>query len=204
MNVGTRLTKTGALVQLNTLAKVVKDFEERFDYKAGIERSKGHHDPVVDVCREAKTLEECIKKAVDGRRRDGKVFSEGSCVRNSSKKKFTIKLIKEKAKFSLAAKRGFEAVYEIVSKNAVWGIGDLSVYNVTARIAAYFNVHPKAFLYLHAGPRKGWRALTGSKKNLKVVPRSDVPKALLKLPMHRIEDLLCEYSEFLHPGLLKR
>jgi hypothetical protein len=200
MNTGTQLTKSGELGHLKTLEQVVADFRVRFNYKRGVERSEGHHDPVVDVCIEAPNLTQAIELAVDGRRRDGKMFSEGSCIRASSKKKMTQALLRAKDK--LRACRDFEAVYEIVRTSAKWGIGKLTIYNVTARVAAHMGIHPEAFLYVHSGPLRGWKALTGTKANPHRVPVEQLPKALRRLPVHRVEDLLCEYNELLHPGMI--
>jgi hypothetical protein len=200
MNVGTQLTKSGALIHLKTLEDVVADYKVRFNYKAGIERSAGHHDPVVDFCREAEDPATCIKRAVDGRRKDGKLFSEGSCIRTKSKEKMTRTLLKKIS--ALDKCRDFEQVYAIVEEAAPWGIGNLTVYNTTARIAAYYSIHPEEFLYVHAGPLKGWKALTGLRNNPHRVSVLSLPKPLRKLPMHRVEDLLCEYNELLHPGMI--
>jgi hypothetical protein len=201
MNVGTQLTKSGALAHLTTLEAVVADFNTRFNYKASVERSAGHHDPVVDFCREARDFSTCIRRAVDGKRKDGKMFSEGSCIRASSKVVMTDNLLKVRARLQKC--KSFEAIYDLVKASAPWGIGNLTIYNVSARLAIYMGIHPEAFLYVHAGPLRGWKALTGTRKNLFRVPVEDIPKALRKLPLHRVEDLLCEYNELLHPGMIK-
>src|SRR6516162_8138752 len=83
VNVGTRLTKTGALAHLKTLDDVVEDYIQRFQTKfedEDLNHSRGHDDPLVDFWREAPTLETAIRRACDGRRRDGKLFQKGSCV----------------------------------------------------------------------------------------------------------------------------
>ena len=200
MNVGTQLTKAGALAKLKTLEDVVQDYRDRFDYHAGHERSEGHHDPVIDFCREADTIALVIRRAVDGRRRDGKMFSEGSCIETAAKVKFTTRLLKRASWLHNCTY--FDAVYDIVREEKVKGIGNLTIYNVAARIAAWKGLHPEHHLYIHAGPLKGWKALTGMKGNDYRVAVELLPKALHKLPMHKVEDLLCEYREFLHPGLL--
>jgi hypothetical protein len=206
MNTGTRLTKQGQLAHLKTLSDVVAEYEKLFQfdgsYQHKSERSVGHHDPVIDVCKEATGLEDCVVKAVDGKTKLGKTFSEGSCVRTSSKLAFADKLIDKPYLYLLEKATNFEQVYDLVRNAKPWGIGNLTVYNVAARIAAYKGIHPEKFLYLHAGPLQGWKRLTGCKGNPYRVPVEEVPKALRALPIHRIEDSLCEMRDFLHPGLL--
>lgn len=208
MNLGTHMTKTGQLSHCKTLGDLVKEynkhFKEKFDgsYHAGSERSVGHHDPVIDICKEAKTLPDAIKKAVDGRRRDGKLFSEGSCVRNSSKEDFEANLLEKSTIARFKRADDFEDIYDTVRAARPWGIGNTTTYNVSARIAAHLDIYPEKYLYIHAGPLKGWKRLTGAKGSPFRVPMEEVPKALRVLPPHSIEDFLCEMRDALNPSFL--
>lgn len=202
MNVGTRQTRSGSLDHIKTLADLVAEFEVSFNYKAGVERSEGSHDPVVDYCKEAATLSTAIARAVDGKRRDGKMFSEGSCIAKEAKSEFFSKLLSRVGKIAKA--KDFDVLHDLVQSLAVKGIGNLTVYNVTARIAAWKGLEPVNFVYVHAGPLKGWKRLSNSKGNPVRVPVKQLPPELRKLSPHRVEDFLCEYSEFLHPGLIER
>lgn len=200
MNTGTKLTKAGQLNHLKTLDDVVTDYKQRFKFHAGVERSEGHHDPVIDFCREANDINLVIRRAVDGRRRDGKMFSEGSCIDRKSKQKLLAKLCRIASQLHNCT--DFDSIYDLVREHRVKGIGNLTTYNVAARIAAWKGLLPEKYLYVHAGPLKGWKALTRASGIVYRVPAEQLPKALTKLPLHKVEDLLCEYSEFLHPGLL--
>jgi hypothetical protein len=205
LNDGTRLTKAGKLRHLKTLEDVVKDYFSRpaFVYSGDDpNRSEGHHDPLIDYCKECKTLEEVIARAVAGLRRDGKVFSEGSCLRASSKRNMAKRMLKNKARLR-AALGDFDALYDVVKELAPWGIGATTVYNVTCRIAAWKNTHPRLYLYVHAGPLKGWKALTGAKGSVYRVPVDQLPRPFRRVPLHKLEDLLCEYRDLLHPGMIK-
>jgi hypothetical protein len=182
---------------------VVEDYIQRFQNKfedEDLNHSRGHDDPVVDFCREAPTLEIAIRRACDGRRRDGKLFQKGSCVRTVSKEQMARDLLKH----VLAIKRAtdFEQLYEIVRANSPWGIGPMTIYAVTERIGAAMKIKPKHFLYLHAGPASGWKRLTGKQPPHRV-PHKDLPPALRMIELYHVENLLCEYREALHPGMME-
>jgi hypothetical protein len=201
MNKGTQLTKSGALAHLTTLTLVVEDYKMRFDFSnAGKNNSVGHDDPVVDFCKETTSLPVAIDRACAGRRRDGKLFKKGSCVRTLSKKDLA-----EKLKAKLSAIRGaktFEDVYDIVNSVSPWGIGAMSKYAIAERIAAYLDIKPEAYLYLHAGPLEGWKRLMRYKPVGGRVAVSVLPKPFRKIELYHVENLLCEYRDLLHPGML--
>jgi hypothetical protein len=205
MNEGTRLTRAGAFAKLKTLDDCVDYYLSRpeFVYSGkDPNRSEGHHDPLVDMCREERDLITVIKMAVDGRRRDGKVFSEGSCLRKSSKEKFSRALAARWRELTKA--KDFEDVYAVVKQAAPWGIGPTTWYNVTNRIAAHLGFGPKDYLYVHAGPLVAWRRLTGRTPPEYRVPVSALPPAFKRLPIYKLEDMLCEFREHLHRGMLNR
>jgi hypothetical protein len=198
MNEGTRMTRAGAFDHLRSapLSAVVDDYLKRFRARPA------HHDPVIAYCVEARphfTL--CIARAVASKRPDGKTFSQGSCVRRESKEEMTRQLMENRAR--LKRSRSFEDIYSIVKSAAPWGIGNMTIYNVSCRIAAYLSIAPRDYVYIHAGPLAGWRALTGHRGAIHRVAAAELPAALQRLPPHRIEDLLCEYRELLHPGMLR-
>jgi hypothetical protein len=203
MNEGTRLTRAGAFAKLKTLDDCVDYYLSRpeFVYKAGVNRSEGHHDPLVDMCKEERDLAIVIKMAIAGRRRDGKMFSEGSCIRWSSKEEFSKALSARRLELSKA--NSFEDVYTVVKYSAPWGIGPTTWYNVTNRIAAHLGFGPKEYLYVHAGPLMAWRRLTGYTPKDYRVPVSELPPAFKRLPIYKLEDMLCEFREHLHPGMLR-
>lgn len=74
---------------------------------------------------------------------------------------------------------------------AIRGIGDLAVYDIAHRIGAYLGHEPEA-VYVHAGTRKGARAL-GLKGD--VIPLDQIPRALRRLSPAEIEDCLCIYKD---------
>ena len=201
MNVGTALTKRGELAHITTLAALVSYYQEnRAALWAGQERSDGHHDPLVDFCRELDNLPSVIRRATSGRRRDGKMFSEDSCIKDAARQLFTQRLLAHASEVDAAA--DFDALYDLVHSHAPKGCGSLMVYNVTSRIGGYLGLAPKNHVYVHAGPLQGWKALTGRRGNVYRVAIRDLPDALTVLPPWLVEDFLCEFREFLHPGLI--
>jgi hypothetical protein len=204
MNVGTKLTKSGALAHLSTLDDVVEDYIARFQDKFDTpseKHSAGHDDPVVDFCKEAKTLTTAIERAVAGRRRDGKMFSKGSCVPWDAKTELTKRLLARRDKVVRA--KTFEQLYDIVAEASPKGIGYMSKYAVSERIGAYLGIKPEHFLYVHAGPLKGWKRLNGTRAKEGRVPVTDLPPPLRRIELYHVENLLCEYHELLHPGMLR-
>jgi hypothetical protein len=204
MNVGTKLTKSGALAHLSTLDDIVEDYISRFQLKFESDHanhSKGHDDPVVGFAKEAPSIAVAIARAVDGRRRDGKLFSKGSCVRNSSKAEMTKRLLARQSECQRA--KSFEQLYDVVAKASPWGIGPMSKYAVTERVGAYLGIKPEAYLYVHAGPLQGWKRLTGHAPPEGRVPVSSLPPPLRRIELYHVENLLCEFRDLLHPGMLR-
>lgn len=202
MNAGTRMTASGAFNHLKTLDAVVDNFMERFGYSDNDFESHSHHDPVIQFCVNAPNLKTAIRRAVDNRRSDGKMFSLGSCVRNSSKAEWSNLLVSAVFLPRIVKAKIFEEVFDPVREARPWGIGETSVYMTSVRIGAYLGLHQRDFLYLHAGPLIGWKRLTGTKGSPYRVPWSSVPAPLRRLSPPRVEDLCCEFRDFLHPGLL--
>jgi hypothetical protein len=194
VNAGTKLTRAGAFNHLKTLADVVKSFEERYTAHS--------HDPVIEYVMTSPDLPEAIRRAVAAKRRNGKMFGMESCIKASSRQAFLVNVSTAGMVHRFNRYKTFEEVFDLVRSCMVPGIGELVVYNVSRRIGAYLRIEPKDFLYLHAGPLKGWKALTGQRGNPYRVSMKEVPAPLRVLTPHRLEDLLCEYREFLHPGLM--
>jgi hypothetical protein len=179
---------------------VVEDYKMRFDFsKAKANNSVGHDDPVVDYCKEAPNLSTAITRACDGRRRDGKLFKKGSCVRTESKKQLAAAL---RVKIDTLRKaKTFEDIYGVVEATQVWGIGRMSVYAIAERIGAFLEIKPKEYLYLHAGPLEGWMRLMGYRPAEGRVAVSILPKPFRTIELYHVENLLCEYRELLHSGM---
>jgi hypothetical protein len=90
--------------------------------------------------------------------------------------------------------RSFEQLLSLVDKSLheISGLGELYVYDTTLRIGAYSSLWPE-HVYLHAGTRKGARALGFSGKVSRVDP-VDFPTVIQQIRPHEIEDFLCIYK----------
>jgi hypothetical protein len=195
MNAGTRATRRGEFSHITSLRGVVEEYHKRFAHLNG-----AHHDPVMEFVRASRDLPEAIKRAVDNKTREGKTFSKLSCVRTMSQIEFAAALTANLHRL-MEYRSDFDVLHDFVHSKAPWGIGDLSIYVVAERIACYLGTEPRRYLYLHAGPKKGWRRLTGRRDVPARVAVSTLPPPLRDLPVHQLEDLMCEFSDFLHPGL---
>jgi hypothetical protein len=194
MNAGTKATARGEFDHLRTIADVVASFRERY--------KDGHaYDPVAEYAGKARNIGEAINRATAGRKENGKMFAMDSRIDPKAREIFTEALIDIRE--DLRREVDFDQIYDLIEGVAPRGIGDLTIYNVTRRIGAYLKIEPLRYVYLHAGPLKGFKRLFGAKDNPKRVPIDSFPSELCSLAPVLIEDLLCEFREFLHPGLLR-
>lgn len=201
MNMGTKLFKSGIFDHIRTLSDVVEAYWLLFEKS---KQGEAHDDPVVEWCREAESLNQAIRRAVDGRRRDGKMFSKGTCVRASSKASLSknLEYIADHQPEKFLKASSFEDIYDIVDECSPWGIGRMIRYAVTERIGGYLGIEPKNYLYLHAGPLEGWKRLTGARGTIYRVPWSTVPEPFKTVPVFHLENLLCEFRLVLKPEML--
>lgn len=186
MNAGTQREARGEFAHLQTIGDCVKQFLKDHG-------KEGTHDKVMPWVLKATNLRTAIERAVDGAMENGKKFHFGTCVRNSSKIEWTMMLVSRR-KFIERCK-DFEEVYDWGASLAPWGIGDFSKYVIAQRIGAYLKIEPKEFVYLHAGPRKGYKALFGKNPPSFRVSKEAFPKEMRKLKPSKIEDMLCEFRE---------
>ena len=85
----------------------------------------------------------------------------------------------------------FETVHEAIT--GISGIGELMVYDTAHRLGSYLGLEPE-YVYIHAGVRKGSKAL-GFKGSVKWIDPSTLPRAFKKLTPGEIEDCLCIYKD---------
>jgi hypothetical protein len=78
---------------------------------------------------------------------------------------------------------------------SVRGIGELYAYDTALRLGAHLRLLPR-HVYLHAGTRRGARAL-GLDHRAKSLATTSLPAALRRLRPHEIEDVLCIYEDWL-------
>ena len=101
--------------------------------------------------------------------------------------------VQDKIKMS----RDFEDLRGFVDSTirAIWGIGDLTIYDISLRIGAKLGLYPQA-IYLQAGVISGAKALGIYHKResipIKHIRIEHIPKPISsRLEPHEIEDFLC-------------
>lgn len=153
-------------------------------------------DPVMDWCAEATSFPMAVWRACRSRGKNGKMHNHQSKVREVNRQALAIRILTRIP----AAHRGFtdfDDLHDEIEELAPPGIGPVTIYDVSVRISAYLGIEP-ATLYLHAGVRQGWEALTSQKSNgLKRIKHQYLPKQLRVLPADEVEDFLCTYRSVL-------
>lgn len=138
-----------------------------------------------------RSLPEALDAVATWRDRSGKVYSHQSRVPRAAKKRAGAAIraleLEGVGTFADLLDRVEEAIGEIR------GIGDLTVYDVATRIGAHLRVWPER-VYVHAGVRKGVRALHLDPRP-RSLPIEDLPPALRRLEPWQVEDVLCIYSD---------
>lgn len=96
----------------------------------------------------------------------------------------------------------FDLLHNWVDACAVPGIGPVTIYDVATRIGAHPDIDAEpTSLYLHAGCRAGWLAMSpepGKWRGVDKVLRRQMPVELQQLPADEIEDLCCTYRTIYH------
>lgn len=169
--------------ELVTYNDVVDEYIRR--YRADAEQEG-------EFFRRKRSLKEAIRYAALSIRPDGK--------RQDHQRRIPADVLAEgernlqASKAELAPCKSFEDVHKIVVREllGIYGIGDLTVYDVTTRISAHLGQEPER-VYLHAGTREGARALglDHRRKSLDVV---ELPAAFRRLRARDIENCLCIYK----------
>ena len=90
--------------------------------------------------------------------------------------------------------KSFDQLHNLVSEliKPVSKIGELAVYDTALRIGARLQIEPER-VYLHAGTRKGARAL-GCDGNVPTIEMVDLPAPIARLTPREAEDFLCIYK----------
>jgi len=150
-----------------------------------------------------------LKAQLDWFRRQPSLFStieNASLARNSAGKRYSHqRRIKRtalhQAKTILLANivliekaKNFDGLISLIDELviSVHGIGELYIYDTSLRIGSYLGLLP-AYVYLHSGTRVGAKQL-GLHAQSKYIEKSLLPKELMQLEPHEIEDVLCIFK----------
>jgi len=146
------------------------------------------HDPlsVVADCESLtdaiKAATGCIGRVPDHQRRVGReILTEASK-----------ELLRRKK--AIEACESFGELIEIVDEATVdvYRFGELAVYDTSLRLGAWLDILPDR-VYLHAGTRKGARAL-GLDTSRGYLEMEELPEPLQVLEAREVEDFLCIYK----------
>lgn len=139
------------------------------------------------------TLEDAVRKAAHAEDERGKRLGHQCRIPGRVLKESAYYLTAALAEIKAA--RTFEALHEVVQREilGIHGIGALTVYDTTLRIAAWLRLEP-ARVFLHAGTRVGARRL-GLEATCESVAIRELPAPLRSLRPSEIEDVLCIYKD---------
>lgn len=155
-------------------------------------------DPVIPFTADAPDVKTAIKRAVDSRGEDGKMFFHQGRVWQVNRDAYAKELLKKWYRNEISAICGFgtfDELYEICKEvgERTKGIGIVTIYDVTARIAAWGELEPE-HLYFHAGVTDGLRALgTEIPGGADRIPREDLPGFFHDKDLDLVESFLCGY-----------
>jgi len=170
--------------RLRTLGAIVHDYIRRHRHKTIRE---------LRYFRSLQSLDDAIAKAGLARRPDGKRWSHQRRIPSAALDAATRRL----RQAHLQSARSFADLIERVDTavRLVRGIGELYVYDTALRLGAHLRLLPHA-VYLHAGTRRGARALGLDHRSDSIAP-SQLPAAFQRLRPHEVEDVLCIYKDWL-------
>ena len=170
-----------------TLTHLINDY---------IARYKRHADKEKQYYQRFLTLEDCIKHAALARDSNGKRHSHQRRLSESVLRQVSLILVSRTSE--IAAVADFDELIKIVSDSAVWGFGELAIYDTADRIGIWAGIRPDR-VHLHAGTRIGARAL-GLQFKQKYLDKAILPTALQALNASEIEDFLCIYKDCFKDG----
>lgn len=177
--------------RLDSLRAIVADWRWRFGERGFL---KLRRDQVVEFCRTAMSLQDAIVRACASRDATGRMHNHQSRVKEVDRQKFARRIVRTLVRDLPSS---FDDLYDRLTELAPSGIGPVTVYDVSTRIAAFLRLEIES-LYLHAGVRQGWCRLHGLKTTqINRVPREQWPLELRLLPADEVEDLLCTYRQVL-------
>lgn len=150
-----------------------------------------HLDNHLAFYRDLPTLEGSIETAAMARLRNGKRHSHQRRIPRAVLENVKNNLLQRQDELERAA--NFDDIYRIVKECRVSGFGELAIYDTALRIGVRLGKLPNS-VYLHAGTRKGLKAL-GLDAGRKSIELAELPRPLRELPASAVEDFLCIYKD---------
>lgn len=172
---------------LTSLAAVFRDFKWR-------RLERGHRDPCIAYTASAPNLRTAIKRACNSRGEDGKLFFHQGRVWQVNRDAFAANLCSGLVLRRLRKADTFHALWSEITNqaNLTKGIGLITTYDVTARLAAWYGFHP-CVIYLHGGVLDGLRAIGVEPRGYYAHRRELPPPLRYHVNLDEVEDFLCGY-----------
>lgn len=170
-------------VKATSLAALVRDYEAQYRPKARAERKRFADMSSAEAVRTAALCVTAKGKRHDHQRRiPGRSLAEAA---------------RRLGHARLGNVRSFEVLHSLIAETCgdLDRFGELTRYDVAFRIGAHLGIEPER-VYLHAGTRKGAKAL-GLPHRRATLEVHELPRAIGKLRPYEIEDFLCIYEEHL-------
>jgi hypothetical protein len=139
-------------------------------------------------------LKVAVKRACESRGEDGKLFFHQGRVWEVNRIAYA-KALLANPRLLHNATRKFHMLFRYCEEVGLstQGIGPITIYDVTARLAAYHGL-PANKVYIHGGVRDGLEALGIATRSREWVERRELPNCLRKVPnLDHVEDFLCGY-----------
>jgi hypothetical protein len=145
---------------------------------------------LLDANRDSKSLAKAIEIATGS---SGTVPDHQRRVGRKILKKACSALLADE--HQIKACTSFDALFHLVERTTadIHRFGELAVYDTSLRLGVWLNKWPKK-VYLHAGTRKGAKAL-GMDVSRGFVEMKELPKAVQVLKPWEAEDFLCIYED---------
>jgi hypothetical protein len=147
----------------------------------------------LDWFRQQPTLQSAIEFAALATDKRGKRYAHQRRLKKTSLERARQVLLTNAV--AIGKSRSFDDLFALIDAmlEPIEGIGELYVYDTALRIGARLNLLPTK-VYLHAGTRKGARAL-GFDGKVQALEVTALPSDLHVLDPHEIEDVLCIFED---------
>ena len=167
-------------MKLQNLARLVQHYQEH-----------GRLDDHLGFYRNLPTLECSIETAAMARLWNGKRHSHQRRIPGTVLERVKNNLLERQRELERAA--DFDGICRVVEECRVAGFGELAIYDTALRIGVRLGKLPDR-VYLHAGTRKGLKAL-GLDGNRKYIELKALPWPLRQLSASAVEDFLCIHKD---------
>lgn len=175
---------------LDTLQAVWEDFRWR-------RLKRGHRDPCISYTAGATNIIEAIVRACDSRGEDGKLFFHQGRVWQVNRDTFADNIIiKERFDKGISKAKDFDELWALINYigERTHGIGAITIYDVTSRLAAFLGLRCERYIYTHGGVLDGLRSVGIDPARRERIPRKELPEPIRHVKnLDWVEDFLCGY-----------